>query len=97
MTETKRDLIRRALDENVVYGMNFQVVCEPREFISYDIQYNSDITFCLREFKVNSSSIIRFDRFVLQILLGLADLLNLPMTLLFDTRGRFFDLIAYRH
>jgi hypothetical protein len=32
--------------------MNFQVVCEPREFISYDIQYNSDITFCLREFKV---------------------------------------------
>jgi hypothetical protein len=33
--------------------MNFQVVCEPREFISYDIQYNSDITFCLREFKVN--------------------------------------------
>jgi len=53
--------------------MNFQVVCEPREFISYDIQYNSDITFCLREFK---------------FLLGLADLLNLPMTMLFDNRGR---------
>jgi hypothetical protein len=42
------------LDESVVYSMNFQVVCEPREFISYDIQYNSDITFCLREFKVPS-------------------------------------------
>ncbi|CAF1299836.1 unnamed protein product [Rotaria sordida] len=60
-------------DESIVYGMNFQVVCEPREFISYDIQYKSDITFCLREFK---------------FLLGLADLLNLPMTIYFDSRGR---------
>ncbi|CAF0830615.1 unnamed protein product [Adineta ricciae] len=60
-------------DDSVVYSMNFQVVCEPREFISYDIQYNSDITFCLREFK---------------FLLGLADLVNLPITLLFDARGR---------
>ena len=40
------------VDDSVAYSMNFQVVCEPREFISYDIQYNSDITFCLREFKV---------------------------------------------
>jgi len=36
--------------------MNFQVVCEPREFISYDIGYNSDITFCLREFKVKTET-----------------------------------------
>ena len=41
-------------DDSVAYSMNFQVVCEPREFISYDIHYNSDITFCLREFKVNN-------------------------------------------
>ncbi|UJR13668.1 hypothetical protein I4U23_000680 [Adineta vaga] len=60
-------------DDSVVYSMNFQVVCEPREFVSYDIQHNSDITFCLREFK---------------FLLGLADLINLPMTILFDSRGR---------
>lgn len=39
--------------------MNFQVVCEPREFINYDIQYNSDITFCLREFKVLDLILIR--------------------------------------
>jgi hypothetical protein len=43
--------------------MNFQVVCEPREFISYDIQYNSDITFCLREFKVNYSILYIFCKF----------------------------------
>ncbi|CAF5226811.1 unnamed protein product, partial [Rotaria magnacalcarata] len=60
-------------DDSVAVGMNFQVVCEPREFLSYDIQYQSDITFCLREFK---------------FLLGLADLLNLPMTMYFDSRGR---------
>lgn len=42
-------------DDSVAYSMNFQVVCEPREFITYDIQYNADITFCLREFKVNGS------------------------------------------
>ncbi|CAM4785334.1 unnamed protein product [Rotaria magnacalcarata] len=67
-------------DDSVAVGMNFQVVCEPREFLSYDIQYQSDITFCLREFK---------------FLLGLADLLNLPMTMYFDSRGRpivfYFD------
>ena len=51
-------------DESVVYSMNFQVVCEPREFIRYDIQYNSDITFCLREFKVtcNTLSWMAMDR-----------------------------------
>jgi hypothetical protein len=43
--------------------MNFQVVCEPREFITYDIQQNSDITFCLREFKVIRSFFLCFEIF----------------------------------
>jgi hypothetical protein len=52
-TEIEKFCSNFFLDESVIYSMNFQVVCEPREFINYDIQHNSDITFCLREFKVN--------------------------------------------
>ncbi|CAF0948475.1 unnamed protein product [Didymodactylos carnosus] len=59
-------------DENQ-HRMSIQMACEPNEFCTYEIEQPSEITFCLKE---------------LRFFLTMADAINIPLTLLFDKKGR---------